>query len=158
MTGALIIIGSVIGGVGLVFVLVSLMQRAALRSLRAVMGPRVAARFPTGVVASDLTAMSFGLESRGKLQARGNGALVVTANEVCFLQCVPQREDVIPMTSITATSLTRTHLGKATPFKLIKLQFQGPSGPDSIAVMLRNPQAMLDTIETTRGRTSRLSS
>lgn len=137
----------VIGGVVVLFGAIVLVSRVAMNAMRGPLEARVTRRYPTGVVASDFGANSFGLTSLGKFQARGNGALVLTATELTFFQLVPEREIVIPLSSILELSLTRSHLGKATPFKLLKISFRGEAGEDSIAVFLRRPAPFLAEIE-----------
>lgn len=144
---ALVIVAGVVG----LFLLIAVLSRAMLASVRKPLEARVQRRYGSRpLVAVDYAANSFGLESLGKLQARGNGALVVTADEVCFLQLVPEREVVIPLAQIRELSVVRSHLGKATPFKLLKIQFESAEGPDAIAVMVRRSDDLRALIEQTR--------
>lgn len=148
---------AIIGGVLLLLVLISLLSRMAISGMRAPLEARAHRRYAAGeILASEWGANSFGLASRGKLQVRGNGALVLTARELCFFQLTPEEEIVIPLDRITQTSLTRSHLGKATPFKLLKVEFRGDAGDDAIAIMLRNPQAFQAQLDARRGSNSTL--
>lgn len=150
----------IVGGVVVLVLLIAVLSRAMLAAVRKPLEARVQRRYGARpLVAVDYTANSFGLESLGALQARGNGALVVTTEEVCFLQLVPEREVVIPLAQIRELSLVRSHLGKATPFKLLKIQFEGVAGPDAIAVMVRRPDDLRAGIEEARsGRPKALQS
>lgn len=140
------------GGVVVLLALLTLLPRVVLASIRGPLAARVRARYPdeTRLIASDFTANSFGLESKGVLQARGNGALVLSPTELCFFQYMPEREIEIPLDRIVDVSFTRSHLGKATPFRLVKVQFEGPTGPDSIAVMVRRPDELRAQIDRAR--------
>ena len=42
----------------------------------------------------------FGIKSKGGVQVKGNGALVLTRNELYFIRAVPQKEYIIPISSI----------------------------------------------------------
>ena len=150
-----LVIGGILVGVVLLVVVIALVSRAALRAMEGPLKARAAAKFPAGaIIAADYQANSFGLESRGKLQARGNGALVLTPHEVCFLQYIPESEVVIPLDRVLETSFTRAHLGKATPFKLLKIRFRTEAGTDAIAVLMRHPEPFHRRLEEERGKVS----
>lgn len=140
-------------------VLLSLFQKGVLAALKGPLSARVRVRYPdeAQVLAADYGANSFGLESKGKLQLRGNGALVLTPKELRFFQYMPESEVEIPLTKITEISFVRSHLGKATPYRLLKVQFAGQAGPDSIAVFVRDPDAMRTQLEQARSAASKSS-
>ena len=71
-----------------------------------------------------------GLESRGKGQVRGNGWLVLTADELRFRQWVPDRETRIPRSAITAVETDRWWLGKSVGVKLLIVRWRTPEGGD----------------------------
>jgi len=145
------VVAIIIGGLALLLVLISALSRAMLAAMRGPLEARALRRYRAdAILASEYGANSFGLASKGKLQARGNGALLLTANELCFLQVVPEVEIVIPLAAIRSTSFTRTHLGKATPFKLLKIQFDQGGGEDVLAVMVRHPGSFQQAIEEAR--------
>lgn len=155
MTSTLIIVVlAVVFGV-LLFLLIAVVASVVVKAMEGPLKERMLARYPQhDVLLSDLRANSFGLESRGAMQARGNGALVLTAKELCFFQVMPRREDLVPLSAITETSLARSHLGKATPFPLIKVSFAGASGPDSIAVLVKDAAQWQRTIDEARAKAS----
>lgn len=151
---AIIVVGGVVS-LAVVFVVFMfvVLPRIVFSSLREGLTKRVAEHCrPEEIVLSDLTALSFGQESRGKAQLRGNGALVVTHERILFLQAVTNRDLVIPMESITATSFVHSHLGKATPYRLVKIAFDLGAGPDSIACIVRNPDEVRAKIDEQRAR------
>ena len=86
------------------------------------------------IILRDLKALTFGLESRGVLQWRGNGALVLTANELCWFRFVPESSDLrIPRENITKVDTVKTHLGKTYGRDLLRVTFTNNGKPDSMA-------------------------
>lgn len=79
-------------------------------------------------VARSANVRTFGLESRGAKQVRGNGWLVLTAEELRFRMWVPDRETRIPLASITAVETPRGWLGKTTGRKLLCVRWRTPEG------------------------------
>ncbi len=143
---------SIIGGVVLLVALMGLVQRGALRAIAGPLSARVRARYPdeAALLSTDLTANSFGLESKGAFQSRGNGALVVAPDELVFFQYLPERDFVVPLGKILEVTFAHSHLGKATPFRLVKVRFRGEEGPDSLAFMVQKPDELRDRIERAR--------
>jgi len=116
--------------------------------LRRPLETRIAATYrPDEILLRDLTANSFGLESAGVWQLRGNGGLVLTAEGLHFFMFVPKREFRVPLYAITELTFTKSHLGKATIYNLLKVQFTSDGKSDSIAWYLANPIAWKDKIE-----------
>ena len=86
------------------------------------------------IILRDLKALTFGLESRGVLQGRGNGALVLTANELCWFRFIPESSDLrIPRENITKVDTVKTHLGKTYGRDLLRVTFTNDGKPDSMA-------------------------
>jgi hypothetical protein len=98
----------------------------------------------------DLTANSFGLESAGVWQARGNGALVLTATDLRFFKFVSKSDLRIPLDAITDVTFTKSHLGKATIHDLLKVRFAVDGQADSIAWYVTDPRAWKERIEEVR--------
>lgn len=69
-----------------------------------------------------------GLRSRGRGQVRGNGSLVLTAEELRFRQWIPQRETTIPLAAVTSVGTERTWLGKWVGSKLLCVRWRTPDG------------------------------
>ena len=147
---------------GVVVVLAALLAfgvlgKLVLHLLKGPLESRIAAHYgPDEVLMKDLGANCFGLESRGVTQARGNGALVLTAKSLHFFMFLPRRDFVVPQDAITELSLTKSPLGKATIFDLLKVRFTADGKPDSLAWYLTDPRAWKTRIEelTAAGRTS----
>ncbi|MCW5713947.1 MAG: hypothetical protein KIT43_05480 [Bauldia sp.] len=98
------------------------------------------------IVLEDLRANSLGLTSRGMFQSRGNGGLVLTADELLFFQVVPRRDLAIPLSAIHEVKSEKAHLGKSYGRDLLYVAFDGPSGPDSIAWFVRDLPAWLEAL------------
>jgi hypothetical protein len=98
----------------------------------------------------DLAANNFGLESWGVWQGRGNGALVLTMGCLHFFRFVSGGELRVPLEAITEVAFTKTHLGKATIYDLLKVRFAVDGKPDSIAWYLNDPKAWKSRIEETQ--------
>lgn len=103
-----------------------------------VIGPKLEARIaqvykPEEIVFKDVRANNFGLESKGPVQARGNGALVLTARELHFFQLVPTREFRIPLDSIVEVKTVRSHLGKSVGRSLLHVSFAVEGRQDAMA-------------------------
>lgn len=94
----------------------------------------------------------YGLESLGHAQARGNGVLVLTDEELYFLKALPKRETVIPVSSITAVSNPRSHLGKSNLVKLLRVEFENAGKPDAVAFVVDNIDAWTEEVEKIRGK------
>jgi hypothetical protein len=145
------IIGLVVLGVAAIVIVVAVAARLVLHLLMKPLEARIAARYAEHeVLLKDLGANSFGLESKGVFQLRGNGALVLTASHLHFFQFLPKREVCIPLVAITAIDFTHTHLGKATTRDLLKVRFEDGGKADSIAWYLSDTQAWKERIEDAR--------
>jgi hypothetical protein len=83
-------------------------------------------------------ANSFGVESAGKWQVRGNGNLALTEHELLFAQWVPNRLVRIPRNSIVEVTTARSHLGKTVFRDLLKVVWTTELGTqDSIALWVK---------------------
>jgi hypothetical protein len=98
----------------------------------------------------DLEANSFGRESEGLWRHRGNGGLVLTGECLHFFKFLPRSDFRIPVTAITGVALTKSHLGKATIFDLLKVQFLENGRSDSVAWYVADVHAWKDRIEVAR--------
>ena len=100
---------------------------------------RVAAQYAKqDILLEDTLANSFGLESLGTDQVRGNGALVLTAKTLHFFQAVPAREVEIPLDRIESVGTVSSHLGKSVGHDLLHVTFRDDAGKrDAIAWFVR---------------------
>ena len=135
--------------IGIVAVMVS---KLTLRSMNGPLEARVASHYgPAEVLMKDLCANSFGQESLGVWQIRGNGGLVLTGKELHFFLFLPKRDLLIPLDTITEITFTKCHLAKATIYNLLKVRFVVEGKSDSIAWYVSDPHAWKDRIEEAKG-------
>ena len=82
----------------------------------------------------------FGIESRGAMQIRGNGILLLTDTALVFEMFRPTRDFLIPLANIEKIELARSHLAKTVFQPLLKVYFTNEEGyMDSVAWWLANP-------------------
>ncbi len=105
---------------------------------------------PQDILMYSLTANFFGQTSRGYSQIRGNGALVLTRNELWFALALPRNEITIPLQSIITTSIEKSHLKKTKMRPLLHIKFNSLSGIDSVAWLVEDPEEWQETIEKVR--------
>jgi hypothetical protein len=92
-------------------------------------------------------ANSFGVESAGPWQVRGNGTLVLTDEELMFAQWVPNRLLRIKRRSIVEVKTTRSHLGKTVGRQLLKVVWTAELGEqDSIALWVKDLDGWLEAL------------
>jgi hypothetical protein len=142
-----------VAGLALLLVVLLVIALAVFtRGLRARGRAEIDKRFAASdVLLAETLALSFGQESKGVAQLRGNGALALTRSELCFVMYVPTRELRIPLASIRAASLVRSHLGKTQGSKLLHVRFTNADGEDAIAWRLPNPDAWKAKLDSLRG-------
>jgi len=148
--GALIIAASVFGGL-LAFAALLFAVRQFVHGLRDKGRAALAARYPAAdVVRSEPMALSFGLQSKGVTQMRGNGVLALTRNELWFSMLVGGFSLAVPLPSIVAVTLVRSHLGKTQGTKLLHVRFTVNGVEDAIAWRVPSPEAWVESLETLR--------
>lgn len=92
-------------------------------------------------------ANSFGVESGGVWQVRGNGTLGLTKHELLFAQWVPDRLLRIPRDSIVEVATARSHLGKTVRRDLLKVVWSTELGTqDSIALWVADLDGWLEAL------------
>jgi hypothetical protein len=92
-------------------------------------------------------ANSFGVESGGLRQVRGNGNLALTKRELLFAQWVPNRLLRIPRSSIVEVTTTRSYLGKSLGRDLLKVAWTTELGErDSIALWVGDLDGWLEEL------------
>jgi hypothetical protein len=106
---------------------------------------RAAGHFAGLILVREEDANSFGVESAGKWQVRGNGNLALTEHELLFAQWVPNRLVRIPRKSIVEVTTARSHLGKTIFRDLLKVVWTtGIGTEDSIALSVKDLDGWLD--------------
>lgn len=111
------------------------------KKTRARVATEVQARLGAGrILLVEDRANSFGVESLGRGQIRGNGCLAATDDEILFVMWFPRREIRIPRDRVTSVERARAHLGKTVGRELIRVRFTNENGrPDSIAWWVSDP-------------------
>lgn len=142
------IIGLVALGVVVVLLLLSAVSRLVLHIMKGPLDARITAHYGQDeILMKDLKANSFGLESAGVWQARGNGGMVLTGKNLHFFMFLPKSDNCVPLDTITELAITKTHLGKVTPYDLLKVNYVAEGKMDSIAWYLTDPRAWKLRIE-----------
>lgn len=108
---------------------------------------RAARHFAGLTLLREEDANSFGVESDGAWQVRGNGSLALTKHVLLFAQWVPNRLLRIPRKSIVEVTTTKSHLGKTVGRKLLKVVWTAELGTqDSIAFWVKDLDGWLDAL------------
>jgi hypothetical protein len=135
-------------GVLAITLVVAVVGKLTLHLMRRPLEARIGAHYdPDEILMKDLAANSFGLESKGVWQGRGNGGLVLTRDYLHFFRFVPGADLRVPLAVITELSFTKSHLGKATIYDLLRVRFSLDGQTDSIAWYLTDPTAWKHRIE-----------
>lgn len=143
---------SVLLGVVALLVVIGVVAKLVLHGMKAPLEARIAEHYRhEDVLMKDLGANSFGLESAGVWQVRGNGGLVLTGKNLHFFMFIPKKEVCIPLQTITDLAIVNSHLGKATIRNLLKVHFSANGKPDSMAWYLADPHAWKNRIEQLKG-------
>ena len=142
---SLTVVGLIVAAVVVMFVVVPALVHKAI-------GPalekRIAKHHPAAsIVLKDLKALSFGIESKGVTQSRGNGALVLTATDLHWFQFTPEFDLRIPRDSITKVDAVKWHLGKSLGKEVLFVGYTIDGKPDSIAWNVMDLQAWRSQLE-----------
>ena len=134
-----------VGVLALLVVTFAVVPRLAFRTMEPSLRRRVAEAYsPDQIVLEDLKAVTLGLESRGVFQGRGNGALVLTADELTWFRFIRESTDLhIPRVSITNVDTVKSHLGKTYGRDLLRVTFTHDGKPDSMAWLVTDLGAWL---------------
>jgi len=145
----LVIVGGVLAAVGLMIFLLMRKLRTLADAAEAELRADLEA---ADVLLSERSANSFGVQSQGVTQVRGNGVLLLTPRELRFRMWAPARRQDIPLNRIVGTEVARSHLGKTKGRPLLKVRFtNGQGADDSVAFLVgRGPKAWIEAIDTAR--------
>jgi len=134
----------VIGGSAFLLLAVSLV----FSSIRKKMKAHIRERFDKNEIIGSTTSVNFfGEQSKGGKQIRGNGALVLTKDELFFIRAMPFKEYVIPIKSITGVSTPTSFNGRSSLSRLLCVQYKTDSGADAIAWSIKEPGKWKEAIE-----------
>lgn len=146
MEPAVIVLGIVIAIAVITAVVVA--TRAAVRRVASASAQAIEREFAgVDLVRTAPMANYFGLESKGGKQIRGNGALVLTADEVWFQRAGADGPLRVPRGSITGASVVRSHAGKTVGRPLVRIDFAGADGPDAAAWYVPDAEAWVAELQ-----------
>lgn len=110
-----------------------------LRRLRRGGEERAAAALGDGDAVRTESVRSFGVTSAGRGQVRGTGSLALGEDALVFAMWMPRREVRIPRTAITGVDTPRSHLGKTSGRRLLRVHWTTEAGEgDSIGLEVRD--------------------
>jgi hypothetical protein len=144
MSGTLDILLPIAAGLVVLFVVVRLVVGYFKRKFNDELRRKFAGK---QVVRQMVGANFFGQSSRGMGQIRGNGALVLTPNELYFIMFVPRKELTIPLESVTSVSTPRSHLGKTVGWRLLRVDYRSSSGEDAAAWAVQDVDEWASSVE-----------
>jgi hypothetical protein len=99
------------------------------------------------IILMALNANFFGKKSKGVGQIRGNGALVLTDDQLWFCLAAPTREIAIPINQIQSVETKRSHLGRTIFRPLLAVMFNYQGQNEQIAWYVSDPGKWKSAIE-----------
>ena len=129
---------------------------AVMRGIMALVRRRLYQRIRRKFAGHTIIRMSIGANflgqiSKGLGQIRGNGALVLTPDQLYFGLFAPRRELTIELGDVVSLSTPRVHLGKTVGAKLLRVDFYTDGGQDAAAWAVRDLEEWIADIERYRG-------
>ncbi len=139
----IVAISVIIGVVCLFFVL-----SFVFKSVRNKLESYIQERFDSKeIIGATTRANFFGEKSKGGKQIRGNGAIVLTNDQLVFIRAMPFKEYIIPIKSITRVSLPNSFNGKSVFSRLLCVHYINEGTEDAIAWAIINPEKWQESIE-----------
>jgi hypothetical protein len=99
------------------------------------------------IIGATTKANFFGLKSKGAKQIRGNGAIVLTRDQLFFIRALPFKEYKIPIKAINSVSMPKSFNGKSVFTELLCVHYNVDGIEDSIAWAVDNPVKWKESIE-----------
>lgn len=97
-------------------------------------------------------AVFFGQQSKGSMQLRGNGTLLLTDRELYFRKWLPVTEYAIPLSQIESIETPKIYLGKTYGRPLLKINYRGADGqPDSMGWYVSDIESVRRQLDAVRG-------
>jgi hypothetical protein len=143
---------SVAGGLAITAVVLAIVF-GVLRQVRVAGQKMLSEKFPGGAPTfSSPSVNCFGIESRGRWQVRGNGALAISPAGLWFRGVMNGISLDLPLERLRGVELVDSHLSKRVfGRKLLKVHFQSEQGAeDSVAFLVENPGRWQQEIERLR--------
>ncbi len=85
------------------------------------------------IILSSDNANFFGQQSRKSTQVRGNGVLILSAEDLYFEMWIPKKILQIPISSVLNIEITKSFLHKSAFRKLLKVVFTNQEGEEDAA-------------------------
>ena len=101
------------------------------------------------IIGATTKANFFGIKSKGARQIRGNGAIVLTKDQLFFVRALPFAEYTIPIDKITGVSLPKSFRGKTVFKELLCVHYKRDGQEDAIAWALKSPDKWKLSIDST---------
>jgi hypothetical protein len=124
------VVGALVGTGALLYWLVRKVQRLRAEALAQIESDVLRGR---PAVRVDQQANFFGVESKGVTQMRGNGTLVLTADELVFALWLPRTLVRIPLRDIVTVDEAKSHLGKSIARSLLRVRWRTAGIEDTVA-------------------------
>lgn len=99
------------------------------------------------IIGASTRANFFGTKSLGSRQLRGNGALVLTKDNIYFVRSLPSKEYSVPLKNIREISLPKSFNGKSVFRRLLCVHYYSEGQEDAIAWAVDNPEKWKTAIE-----------
>lgn len=142
--GALPVLGAVVGALAAVAMgSLALVRKVKRRKAdvfaemdREIIAGRTAKRI-------DDMATFLGLSSKGPVQLRGNGTLVLLDDELAFGQWFPRTTIRIPLRDVIEVDAAKSHLGKTLFTPLLRVHWRIDAGEETVAWRVRDPSGWI---------------
>lgn len=99
------------------------------------------------IVGATSKANFFGIKSKGAKQIKGNGAIVLTKEQIYFVRALPFKEYIIPINTVKNVSMPKSFNGRSVFRNLLCVHYYADGQEESIAWVVENPDRWKVTIE-----------
>ena len=138
---------SLIGVIAIVVVVIGLIALFSwLKKAKQKQTETLKKRFSGKAILCQSSANFFGQQSKGYKQSRGNGALIMTANELYFSLLIPANEITISIKDIQKIRAGKSFLGKSKFKALLIIDYIVDGNSDSVAWLVSDLPKWTDEI------------
>jgi hypothetical protein len=99
---------------------------------------------------ADPCANYFGRKSRGMVQVRGNGPLVLNEHSLVFVLLLPRRIVHIPLVKIRKVERSRSHLGKIRTGGLLSVHYSDHGQAEQVAFQVSDLSTWMQALDQAR--------
>lgn len=137
--------------VGAGLVLVALFLRGIVGAVANAGASAISSVYATDeIVLSDDLANCFGKKSRGAMQMRGNGGLVLTEELLHFIPLAGTPRVKVSLADVTEVKLVRSFLGKSVGRQLLMVAYDDHGAAEAAAFVVKEPERWQAEIERLR--------